>query len=92
VEVFGRSVWKKNAVIHLKIGFLDFGSLKQVYNTLAVLRMEPTKEEFRIRWVVIGLDVVNPIDFRGNSDGPRGNIMSPTAGVAQVLGLKARKD
>src|ERR1700688_2523679 len=90
VEVFDRSVRKKNAVVHLKVGFLDFGSLKKVHNALAVLRMELTKEECRVRWVIIRLDVVYPIDFRGDCDCPRYNIMSPAAGVAEFLRLKQK--
>jgi len=76
MEVFDRSVRKNDAVVHLKVGFLDFGFFKEVYNTLAVLRMELIKEEFRVRWVIIRLDVVYPIDFRGECDCPRCNLMS----------------
>src|SRR6267143_4206700 len=82
VEVLDRSVRKNNAVVHLKLGFLDFGSFKKVHNALPVLRMEPTKEEFCVRCVIIRLDVVHPIDFRRDYDCARCNIMSPAARVA----------
>jgi hypothetical protein len=82
VEVLDRSVRMNNAGVHLKLGFLDFGSFKKVHNALSVLRMEPTKEEFRVRCVIIRLDVVYPIDFRRDYDCPRCNIMSPAARVA----------
>src|SRR6202165_707261 len=43
VEVLDRSVRKNNAVVHLKLGFLDFGSLKKVLNALPIFRMERTQ-------------------------------------------------
>src|SRR5437016_1135818 len=79
VEVLDCSVRKNNAVVHLKLGFLDFGSFKKVHNALPILRMERSKEEFRLRWVIIRLDVVYPIDFRRDCDFPRCNNMPPTA-------------
>src|ERR1700730_13620140 len=82
VEVLDRSVRENDAVVHLKLCFLDFGSFKNVHNALPILRMEPTKEEFRVRWVIIRIDVVYPMDFRRDCDSPRCHIMSPTAGVA----------
>src|SRR5258708_20638638 len=90
VEVLDRSLRKNNAVVPLKLGFLEFGSFKKVHNALPVLRMELTKEEFRVRCVIIRLDVVYPIDFRRDYDCPRCNIMSPAASVAQFLRLKQR--
>src|SRR5216684_2340487 len=90
VEVLDRSVRKNNAVVHLKLGFLDFSSFKKVHNALPVLRMEPTKEEFRVRCVIVRLHVVHPIDFRRDYDCARCNIMSPAARVAQFLRLKQR--
>jgi len=58
VEMLDRSVRKNNAVVHLKLGFLDFGSSKKVHNPLPILRMEFAKKEFRVRWVIVRLDVV----------------------------------
>src|SRR5260370_33426547 len=84
VEVLDRSVRKNNAVVHLKLGFLDFGSFKKVHNALPVLRMEPTKEEFRVRCLIIRLDDVKPIDFRPDYSCPGCTIMSPATRGASV--------
>src|SRR6267154_2872965 len=82
VEMLDRSVRKNNAVVHFKLGFLDFGSSKKVHNPLPILRMEFAKKEFRVRWVIVRLDVVYPIDSRRDGDFPRYDIMSPAARVA----------
>src|SRR5579863_2112699 len=83
VEVPDRSIRKKNAVVHLKLFFLDFGFFKKVHNALPIFRMEPAKEEFRVRWVIVRTDVMYPVDFRRDCDCPRYDIMPPAARMAQ---------
>src|SRR3984957_15122465 len=58
VKVLDRSVRKNNAIVHLNLDLLEFGSCKKVPTALRVLRTDPTKEEFRVRCVIIRLDTV----------------------------------
>ena len=56
VEVLDGSITRNNAIVRFIISFLDSSSFIDLLNYGPVLRMNPVKEEFSPRRVVIGLD------------------------------------
>src|ERR1700747_244145 len=71
VEMLDPSIGKNNAVVRFIIGFLDFGSFKELPNALLVVGMISAKPKFCRRRILIRLDAAYSKHFRRDYDCPR---------------------
>src|SRR5580693_6931808 len=88
MNVFDRSVRKKETIVRFIVGLLDSRFPIDFLGGGSIFRMNPAEEIFSGRRAVAELDSKNPTHLGRDRDCARENILRPAAHMREPLGLE----